>query len=354
MKNWLDNDITIFNLLILAVLILLLCVLFLKVYISKEDVKQYPFQIDTPIYTNKKNLVISKLKPIKINLPLPASQTKPMPLPPGGGIKRKICFSSNRADGRYYQLYMMNSDGNNIEKLTDSKAFDRDPHFSYDGTKVAFASNRTGTYQIYILDLDTLAVKCLTQGEHDKTNPFWSPDDNRILFTIHKNGHSQLGVLNVVTQKIYNLTNFPGNNYGYGFSPDGTKISFESTMNNRNEIFVLDIRLQTLTSLITIDKLTYMGDPVFSPDGSNIIFSSNSYNQKTRQLYLYNFEHQQYFRITYDPWDKDDPIFSPDGTMIAYVACWENAWNIFVMDLAGKHTQNITRSYYDNLVPSWR
>jgi len=63
----------------------------------------------------------------------------PCPTPAGGGILRKIVFASNRADGRYYQLYMMDADGQDLERLTESKAFDRDPHFSYDGKLLAFS-----------------------------------------------------------------------------------------------------------------------------------------------------------------------------------------------------------------------
>ena len=52
--------------------------------------------------------------------------------PPGGGF-RKIAFTSNRIDGRYYQIFMMDANGNNVERLTESYAFDRDPHFSHSG-----------------------------------------------------------------------------------------------------------------------------------------------------------------------------------------------------------------------------
>ena len=278
----------------------------------------------------------------------------PKPTPVGGGVVRKIAFASNRADGRYYQLYMMNSDGSAIERLTEAKAFDRDPHFSHDGTRLAFASNRTGAYQIYVLDLATRAVKCLTQGKYDKTNPFWSPDDSEILFTMHKKGSSHLGIMQINGKNIRQLTNDYGDSHGYGFSPDGSKVSFESTMNDRNEIFILDLRSQKSKPLLNmLDSTSYRGDPVFSPLGDKMIFSSNE-KHNTRQLYMLDLQTKKYIKISKDNLDKDDPVFSPDGTMIAYVACWGNAWNIFITDVSGLKVTNITQSNYDNLVPSWR
>jgi Tol biopolymer transport system component len=286
--------------------------------------------------------------PVIENTPMPT------PIPAGGGVLHKIAFVSNRANGRHYQLYMMDANGKNLERLHTSTGFDRDPHFSYDGERLAFTSNRTGSYQIYILDLNTRAVSQITRGGCDKTNPFWSPNNQQILFTQHNQESAELGIMNADGTQARQLTNAFGHSHGYGFSPNGSWISFESTMNNRNEIFMYDILDKTSHPIIENDELTYQGDPVFSPAGHKLVFTSNSLEKGKRQLYIYDLDWKKYYRITHDDMDKDDPIFSPDGSKIAYVARWENAWNIFIMDADGKHVRNVTKSYYDHVVPSWR
>jgi len=247
--------------------------------------------------------------PVIENTPMPT------PTPAGGGILRKIAFASNLADGRHYQLYMMDANGKNLERLHESDGFDRDPHFSYDGTRIAFASNRTGTYQIYILDLATRAVKQITSGPEDKTNPFWSPNDQQILFTLHKNGSAELGIMNADGSQVRQLTNSFGDSHGYGFSPNGSWISFESTMNNRSEIFLYDILEKKIMTLIENDELTYQGDPVFSPIGNKLVFSSNSLDRHKRQLYIYDLDWQKYYRITDDDMDKG-------GRMLGIFLSW--------------------------------
>ncbi len=279
----------------------------------------------------------------------------PMPTPTGGGILRKIAFTSNRADGRHYQIYMMDANGKKVERLMESESFDRDPHFSYDGQSIAFTSNRSGTYQIYVLDLGTQAARQLTTGTQDKTNPFWSPDGSRLLYTVHVKGSFEVGIMNADGSQARQITNESfGDSHGYGFAPDGRRISFESTMNNRNEVFIMDLESMRSRALIETDELSYRGDPVFSPTGNKIVFCSSTLDRRTRQLYIYDLDWKKYYRITDDALDKDDPIFSPDGTRIAYVARWQNAWNIFVADADGKYARNLTRSHYDNVVPSWR
>jgi len=279
----------------------------------------------------------------------------PCPTPAGGGILRKIVFASNRADGRYYQLYMMDADGQDLERLTESKAFDRDPHFSYDGKLLAFSSNReNGIYQIFVMDLETRAIRQLTSNREDKTNPFWSPDGRKILYTLHRNSITELGIMNADGSEAHQIANTGGDSHGYGFSPDGRFVSYESTFNKRNELFVLDVKNRKPKLLLETDALGYRGDPVFSPRGDRMVFSSDVMSPKLRQLYIYDLDWNKYYPVTHDTLDKDDPVFSPDGSMIAYVARWENAWNIFTMSADGSNVRNLPCNYHDNIVPTWR
>ncbi len=324
---------------------------------SRQSVMPRPVSSQVPL-----SMIRLAAEPRALNIsgeptfpPVLAVTPIPVPTPAGGGILRKIAFTSNRADGRHYQIYMMDANGKKAERLLESDFFDRDPHFSYDGQRIAFASNRSGTYQIYVLDMDTRAVRRLTTGPQDKSNPFWSPDGSQLLYTFNTKGSFELGLMNADGSQARQITNKSfGDSHGYGFAPDGCRISFESTMNNRNEVFIMDLERMKSRVLIETDELSYRGDPVFSPAGNKIVFCSNTLDRKTRQLYIYDLDWKKYYRITDDALDKDDPIFSPDGTRIAYVARWQNAWNIFVADADGKYARNLTCSYYDNVVPSWR
>ncbi|NBU52378.1 MAG: hypothetical protein EBS24_07115, partial [Chitinophagia bacterium] len=55
-----------------------------------------------------------------------------------------IIFSSNHESKRGFpfNLYMINIDGSGLEKITFDSQFDSFPMFSYDGSKLVFASNR--------------------------------------------------------------------------------------------------------------------------------------------------------------------------------------------------------------------
>ncbi len=63
-----------------------------------------------------------------------------------GAADRRIIFSSNYGDprGREFDLWAINSDGSQLERITHTADFDGFPMFSPDGKRLAFASNRNG------------------------------------------------------------------------------------------------------------------------------------------------------------------------------------------------------------------
>jgi TolB protein len=74
-----------------------------------------------------------------------------------GGHDR-ILFCSNAADtkGRNFDLWAVNTDGSNLERVTFNPTFDGFPMFSPDGKRLAFASNRLnsreGETNVFIAD----------------------------------------------------------------------------------------------------------------------------------------------------------------------------------------------------------
>ena len=60
------------------------------------------------------------------------------------GHNGKIVFQSNRTGNA--DIYTMNPDGSNRVQLTTTPSEDVDPRWSPDGTRIVFASDRTGIF----------------------------------------------------------------------------------------------------------------------------------------------------------------------------------------------------------------
>jgi LysM repeat protein len=79
------------------------------------------------------------------------SDTAPAPSPDGS----RIAFMSLTREGAgNYEIYIMNSDGQNIVRLTNNSANDGLPTWSPDGSTIAFVSDRDGTWGIWAMNPD--------------------------------------------------------------------------------------------------------------------------------------------------------------------------------------------------------
>lgn len=105
----------------------------------------------------------------------PAADAEPSWSPDG----MRIAFESDR-DGDS-DIYVMNANGSGVVQLTDAARDDSAPDWSPDGAKVAFASRRdddfcapvAGGCEIYVMDSDGTAVTRLTNNLSIDDEPHW-------------------------------------------------------------------------------------------------------------------------------------------------------------------------------------
>ena len=111
---------------------------------------------------------------------------------------QSIVFVSNReSSGGDSDIWRLDLDetGNPVnpgqpKRLTFDGAVDTEPAWSPDGQQIAFVTRRDGNHDIYIMDSDGQNLRNLTDSPDDENFPTWSPDGNWIAFSrsIDKNG----------------------------------------------------------------------------------------------------------------------------------------------------------------------
>ena len=205
----------------------------------------------------------------------------------------KIAFVSKVYPNNNNEIYIMYLEGSMKTRLTNNQANDLWPCFSPDGTKIAFISDRDGNSEIYIMNTDGSEQVNLTNNIANDFNPSFSPDGSKICFVSGRDGNGEIYIMNTDGSEQVNLTNNSVNDGHPSLSPDGSKIIFESQhyeiyksiLIESNSICIMNIDGSD-QSVITLDN-TYDLYASFSPDGSNVIYESNS-NGRNYKIYSSN------------------------------------------------------------------
>ena len=189
-------------------------------------------------------------------------------------------------------LFIIDADGTNLDRLTDTEENERSPKWSPTENQVAFLSDKEGNWDIYIIDLNDMAITNLTNHEgNDGVDGFtWSPDGTQIAFTSDRNqgqsnqGHLLLEQIFVVDvnsasngeEALLDLTaSFDDYDNFYrdlAWSPDGEWLAFSSYA---GDIFLLDIERLSYQKLLQSGTYNSYFGLSWSPDSAQIVFVSH-------------------------------------------------------------------------------
>jgi Tol biopolymer transport system component len=206
-----------------------------------------------------------------------------------------------------YDLYTVARDGSDLKRLTNYDVYTAEAVVSPDGKKIVFTSLKDGDLDIYTMNVDGTDIRRLTNTPGYDGGPWWSPDGKRIVYRAHhpkdpteltqyqellKQGlirpsKVELFVMNADGSNQRQITALGGANFGPSWSPDGTQIIFSSNFASpRSRNFELYL-VSASDSMATADRLervtvfdSFDGFPMFSPDGKKLLFASNR-NAKT-------------------------------------------------------------------------
>lgn len=208
-----------------------------------------------------------------------------------------------------YEIYTANTDGSELKRLTRSSGYDAEASFSPDGSLIVFSSTRAAyplenlssqdrarfdkdpAYfaDIYVMNSDGSNVRRITQSPGYDGGPFFSPDGKRILWRRFDAAGMNADIYSVALDggDVRRLTDFGCMSWAPYFHPSQKYIIFTANKLGFDnfELFIVDAEGRREPVRVTFTP-GFDGLPVFSPDGQRLSWTTNRSSDKRSQIHI--------------------------------------------------------------------
>jgi TolB protein len=223
-------------------------------------------------------------------------------------------------------------------------------------TQIAFVTTRAGGKEIWAMDYDGANQRALTAMHTISLTPRWSPDSSTIAFTCYvpyrRVVSPQICLYSTITGKVPTFPRFAGSNSAPVFSPDGTKIMFSSSMLGNPDLFVVDAG-GGRPKRVTFGAGTNTS-PTWNPKtGQTVAFVSD--RGGLPGLYMMDADGSNVVKLDLpDMGYVIDPSWAPNGQLLAFSWRRPNGnYDLYLMDVASRQIVELTRDAGRNERPSW-
>ncbi len=215
----------------------------------------------------------------------------------------------------HMDIFSAQRDGSGIKQLTKAKGYDAEGSYSPDGSKIVFCSLRdiyssaklpaedqkrlemdAAFYgEIYIMNSDGSNQIRLTQTPGYDGGPFFTPDGKRIVWRRFEENGAIADVYTMLLDgsDVRKITEFKAMSWAPYFHPSGKYLIFAS-----NKLGFSNFELYMVDALGKHEPIRvtstdgFDGLPVFSPDGQKLCWTSNRTSEKASQLFLADWNHE--------------------------------------------------------------
>ncbi len=240
--------------------------------------------------------------------------------------------------------------------LTNNSADDRYASYSPGGNHILFESKRDDQWDIYIMDSNGQNQKRLTQHDSSDRRPSWHPSGDLILFESNRTGRFELYELHIADQRLSNIAigDPEAEPIFARYSPDGSSIAMAIKFSESTAEIGRYDRTTKQLDLLTDNQLRSFY-PNWSPDGERLVFfSRHDTDNQDDEIYTMDIPTGMLQRLTNWPKHNFCPSWSHSGTLIAYVTSMEDIRpEIYVMDADGANQRRITFNQDGDTLPQW-
>lgn len=260
----------------------------------------------------------------------------------------KIAFANNST--KHKEIYMVDYDGENLQKLTSDKSIALLPRWSKDG-RIYYTTYKYRNPDIFAIDLKAGKIApVIIRGGLSLIGGV-SPDGKALVFTSSGGSNPSIYIYNLETHTKQRITNKTSVDGSPSYSPDGKYITFVSNRAGNPQIYVMELATGK-TRALTKD-FNWSDSPQWSPTGEWIVFSGREAPYHPMDIFLVDLTGTQLRRLTTDAGSNEDPTWSPDGRFIAFTTTRSGKRQLYLMDMDGSAPHLLADLPGDSFTPHW-
>lgn len=223
---------------------------------------------------------------------------------------QRIAFSSTRAGGGNFDIYMMDADGANIVRLTDHPSAEQGPTWAADGASLFFTGERDGRGEIYRVWLADRRTQRVTSGIDRAIMPAASPDGKYLAYAGQTIMSFQIHVVDLTTGKTQQVTS-GGGACRPSWAPDSQELAFVRIAQEPSR---LEVVRTSGPRVVLEDRTLWSYYPDYSPDGRYLAFSVSPEHHRGEDWDLAVMEYAKpgsFLRLTTGPGNDRVPDWRP-------------------------------------------
>jgi dipeptidyl aminopeptidase/acylaminoacyl peptidase len=263
--------------------------------------------------------------------------------------------------GGIVQLWEMNPDGSNLLQISKDKDGFNGFKYSPDGQQIMFVKEVKVDKNIHDLYPDLPLANAMVYDELMYRHwDHWADEFYSHVF-IAPFQNNQIGELkDLMAGERYSAPREPfGGIEDINWSPDGTKLAVsykrlsgkDYAISTNSEIYLYDLKAGTSQNLTFEGYEGYDNEPVWSPDGKMLVWSSMAkpgFEADKERIMIHFFETAKTidFSTKFDQ-SSHGFVFSKDSKTLYFISGIEATYQIYSLDLASGSINAITKGDHD-------